>query len=185
MLKIGKTIDAIGDWVHRGSDAASMAKFLSVCGVVIGVVATPFAYLASVNENELDDVIRVLDRTPHSVFASVDRCIAGEFSRAACEEAKERAENFANSLGSGLVYLSSSACTKNHSVCSESTTTTTINVGVGNGTSVPVTSTLTTYHPSMVAWQMVNNNPSLSVPLYTSTSPNNGVRKDGRVFALE
>lgn len=180
-MGIGKAFDAFGDWVTSGSDLASFSKIMGVTVLGIGALLSPFVYVAHKNSNELDSLIKEIDRSASVVFNSVAECKRDGYGAAACEESRKNAIDVAESLGTALSYSSRQACFNNHGMCSTVMVMIPMTVMSGN---TPITTYIPTetHYPAVAGWQAMRSDIQKSVPLYTVNDSKNMVRRDGKVF---
>lgn len=69
-MGIGKAFDVLGDWVSSGSDLASFSKIIGVSVLGVGVLLSPFVYVANKNSDELDALIKEIDRVRPALFST-------------------------------------------------------------------------------------------------------------------
>src|ERR1035437_7299588 len=99
------------DWVDDGSMPVSLAKMFGVVALGVGVLASPFIYMAVSNQNAYKNDLAEMDSQPTVVFNSVTDCVNKGFDQASCVDSQKQAMDIAKSLGTSLSYSSGQECT--------------------------------------------------------------------------
>ena len=187
-MGLGEAFDAVTDWAMEGSTFSSLAKFtgvsLAAAGVLLGVLAAPFIYVADSNERAFKNELVEMDKRPTAIFNSVADCMNQGFDKSSCEASQQKAMDVAGSLGTSVSYSSGADCEKNHQSCEAKTTTTTSFIMAGK-VMVPVTTTSTSYYPHIVGWEAERDNLDKAVPLYQGPAPGQAMRGDGKILTLD
>ena len=88
-MGLGKAFDAVMDWAMEGSAFASLVKVFGIAipatGVLLGVLASPFIYVAGSNERAFKNELVEMDSRPTAIFNSVADCVNKGFDRSSCE----------------------------------------------------------------------------------------------------
>ena len=170
-------VDNFMEWMHEGSDAIALMKFLTVTTTAVAVMVSPLIYIGYQNAHALEQRFEQIDSGVSEVFNSVAECQA-KYNLEDCNASKEEALDIARELGTTIEYSSQSACSINHTQCDSHTFMVPITNRVGN-TSITTYVSQTHYVPAVVGWQAMVDDLTIAVPLYQADAEGMAVRKDG------
>ncbi len=184
-MGIGRAFEVWAGWaMDCESIACSMTKVLGSVGVVLGVLAAPFMYMADQNQREFEETVEGLDQKPTVVFSSVANCTEKGFTAASCATSQEKAQEIVGKLGLGVEYSSEDKCSKIHGPCKQGIRNHNGVIMVGQTT--VITNNIEIYYkPKIVAWQAAASNLQESVPLYASAQQGKAWRQDGKTFDIK
>jgi len=180
---LGDAFEATMDWLTDGSTPWAMTKLIGAWMIALGLIASPFAYVAMQNAQALQTRIESLDTRPTHIFNNVASCMQAGYTQADCTASMKEAFRISEGLGTTLKYSSASECFAIHATCQQITMPVTTYIRVGEST-IPVTNYITNFHPSVVGWQAARDNIAESVPLYQSAQPGMAVRVDKVQFQM-
>lgn len=147
------------------SDSAEdVAKIVLSAGALL--VCAGFSWYNSSNS---DDKIRALKNGHSTIFNSVADCLASENSQSSCNTSHGIAKSDTTSLGTRLKYSFKFSCEKVH----------------GNTCEYHYRSKGNSFYtPNMVAWQVLQDDIKIAVPLYSTLQPNEYMRTDKKIISL-
>lgn len=189
MSVIGNKFDALMNWVEKGDSVlGGTFKMMGVILVALGVVLAPIIaavnYVSNANVRAYKKTIKDIDSGRSLIFNSAAECLEIKNDHNFCKVSKEKAIDWARSLGTDVEYSNLGTCQSNHGHCESETTIIPVTTMVGK---VPVTNyvTTTTHSPLLVAWQAAQYDAHKSVPLYNTADKNVAVRADSQTFNIK
>lgn len=178
---MGRAFDSFMDWMIDGPAPVAFIKMTAVCGVICGALVSPFIWIGSQNQQDLQNRFSALDATTRVEFNNVAACAARGYRRADCERAQQEAVDIAGALGTTASYNNAAQCQVNHGTCTERTDMIPVTTFVNN---VPITNYIydTKYYPDVVGWQATRDGLNHAVPLYRSAQDGQVMRGDRKLF---